>query len=308
MRVLALAVVVTILGASTALADDAAGWIERSHDAVYDSSQTVSCQTPAGQVDGVFSVAGTGVAVQAGQGSDPRVFGVNGVFASTDTPSDAIGVPTEDRAGIGIRYTSSEIAAERFEGRRTKYFNLLRDDIVRATVGFDLATGALIAMTTFNADGSVYCSIQTTSFTQPLGLVEITDPVGSEPTQRLEPVDADPAVAPASVAGFARLDTYRWRETGAASFYSDGFFSFTLLSSPQTFALDDTDASDVELAGGIYRRLFEPGRATYVWESEMGGMSIVGDLPIDIQESVLSELAPADRPGLLTRIWRRLFR
>ena len=80
------------------------------------------------------------------------------------------------------------------------------------------------------------------------------------------------------------------------------------MTAPTTFALSDSDASDVELDGGSYRRLFEPGRSTYVWESEMGGMSMVGDLPLDLQEAVLAELAPAERPGLLTRLWRRLFR
>jgi hypothetical protein len=37
-------------------------------------------------------------------------------------------------------------------------------------------------------------------------------------------------------------------------------------------------------------------------------MLIVGDLPLDIQESVRSEPEPADRPGLLARLSPRLFR
>ena len=32
---------------------------ERSHEAVFDSAQVVTCQTPDGQVDGVFEVSGT---------------------------------------------------------------------------------------------------------------------------------------------------------------------------------------------------------------------------------------------------------
>ena len=158
----------------------------------------------------------------------------------------------------------------------------------------------------FNADGSEYCRVDTTSFRQPIGLSERFAP--AEADTELERVDPDPVLAPPAVAGFVRLDTYRWRESGAASFYSDGLFSFTLLSAPTTFSLSDSDATDVELDGGTYRRLFEPGRSTYVWESEMGGMSLVGDLPLDLQEAVLAELAPAERPGLLTRLWRRLFR
>lgn len=306
MRFVSLVTVFTLLGSGLAFGDDASVWIERSHDAVFDSSQVVACQTPDGQVDGVFAVAGTGVAVEAGQGADPRVYGANGVFASTEDASKAIAIPTESRSVVATGYSSVELEGDRFDGRRTKVFNLLRDDIVRATLAFDFATGALLGMTTFNADGTEYCAVQTTAFNQPLGLTVADSPV--EPASELERIDPDPIAAPATVAGFVRLDTYRWRETGSASFYSDGFFSFTLLSSPHSFALGDSDASDVEFEGGTYRRLFEPGLSTYVWESEIGGLSLTGDLPLDLQESVLAELAPVERPGLLTRLWRRLFR
>ena len=305
MKLIACTVVFTLLGGVPAVADDAIEWIERSHEAVFDSAQVVTCQTPDGQVDGVFEVSGTGLGVQAGQGEEQRVYGANGVFSTTDS-AQAIGVPTDGNESPGSGYSSIEVASERFDGRRTKAFNLFRDEVLRATVVFDFATGALLSMSTFNGDGSEYCAVETTTFRQPIGLFEQSVPV--EADSELERIDADPVVAPSTVAGFVRLDTYRWRESGSASFYSDGLFSFTLVSAPTTFALSDSDASDVEFDGGSYRRLFEPGRSTYVWESEMGGMSLVGDLPLDLQEAVLAELAPAERPGLLMRLWRRLFR
>lgn len=305
MRLTALTVAVLMLGGAPALADGATEWIERSHEAVFDSSQIVTCQTPDGHVDGVFDVAGTGQAVQAGQGTSQRVYGADNVFATADA-SEAIAVPTAEHVELGAVYSSVEIHSDRFDGRRTKAFNLLRDDVLRASVVFDFATGALLTMSTYNADGSDYCTVETTSFSQPVGLAE--EALSVEPATGLESINADDSVAPSVVAGFVRLDTYRWRESGSASFYSDGLFSFTLVSAPTTFALSDSDASTVEFAGGTYRRLFEPGRSTYVWESEMGGMSLVGDLPLDLQEAVLAELAPADRPGLLTRLWRSLFR
>lgn len=306
MRLTAFTVAFVMLGGAPALADDATEWIERSHEAVFDSSQIVTCQTPDGQVDGVFDVAGTGQAVQAGQGASQRVYGADNVFATADA-SEAIAVPTAERDDkVGAVFSSVEVRSERFDGRRTKAFNLLRDDVLRASVIFDFATGALLTMSTYNGDGSDYCTVETTSFRQPVGMAEEAFLV--EPATGLESIDADEAVAPSAVAGFVRLDTYRWRESGSASFYSDGLFSFTLVSAPTTFALSDSDASNVDLDGGTYRRLFEPGRSTYVWESELGGMSLVGDLPLDLQEAVLAELAPADRPGLLTRLWRSLFR
>jgi hypothetical protein len=308
MKSVLMVTVFVLAGSSIAAADDAAVWIERSHDAVFESSQTVRCQTPDGQVDGVFEVTGTGYAVEAGQGVDAGVVGADGVFGSTGDSSYSISVPTDAAVGFESRYESVELASERFEGRRTKAFHLIREGVIRAEVEFDHSTGAVLSMTTFNSDGSEYCSVETTSFIQPLGFVEPVDPFASEPVGGLEPIDPDPVLAPSTVTGFSLLETYRWRRTGSVSFYTDGLFSFTLVNAPQPFVLDESDAEDVELEGGTYRRLFEPGRSTYVWESEMGGMSIVGDLPLDLQETVLAELAPVDRPGLLTRLWRRLFR
>lgn len=172
---------------------------------------------------------------------------------------------------------------------------------------FDVSSGALISMSTFNADGSAYCEVRTSSFSQPIGLSAVesmpVDVVGE-----LEQVDADPVTSPSAVAGFDRRDTYRWRDSGTATFYTDGLFSFTLVSSPEPFSLDDSDAEDVDMPTGTYQRVFEPGRATYVWESEIGGMAIIGDMPIDLQEAILADLAPSAQPNMLTRLWRRLFR
>ncbi len=300
-------IVGVLLGPVAARGDDAASWIERSHEAVFESEQSVVCQTPAGQVDGVFSVRGTGEAVIAGRGGETPVYGVAGMFASTGEGFTGIRVPMDETGSDRMEYVSVEVDGERFEGRRTRTFEMVRDGVVRTTMAFDVASGALISMITLNADGSDYCVVRTGSFAQPVGLSAV-EAMPVEVVAELEAVDVDPVTAPTSLAGFVRLDTYRWRDTGTATFYSDGLFSFTLIATPSPFALDESDAEDVVLDGGEYRRLFEPGRVTYVWESEIGGMAIIGDMPLDLQEAILADLAPSERPNMLTRLWRRLFR
>lgn len=304
MRLLLLTTAFTLIGGSVAVADEASDWISSSHEAVFDGEQMVICATPDGPVDGVFNVRGTGAGIQAGQGDGEPVYGLDGVFASSDGTPTAVGVPTtSDRPAA--EYTSIEVESERFDGRRTQAFNVFREDLLRATLVFDVGTGAMLSMSSFNADGSEYCAVRTTSFSQPLGLVDAVPAV--EVVDELVPVEPDRQTTPATLAGFERLDSYQWRDSGTATYYSDGFFSFTLVSANWEFALDDTDARDVDLPGGVYQRLFEPGRATYVWATEIGGISLVGDLPIDLQEAVLAELAPSVRPNVFTRFWRRFF-
>ena len=306
MRIIAVTLALMLFGPVAAVAQDAADWIEASHDAVFSAEQTVSCSTPDGVRDGVFSVQGSGSGVTMGRGADQQWAGSEGVF-SANSPDDtaAIAVPTDDLVERAA-YTSVAVVGERFEGRRTKTFQLSRDDLLRALISFDVSTGAVLRVITYNSDGSEYCSLDTGSFSQPIGLATPVEPPLAETS--LEPIEPDPVLAPSELAGFVRLETYRWRESGAVSFYSDGFFSFMLTNSSTPLELDDSDATDVVIGSGTYRRLFEAGQSLHVWETELGGMSLVGDLPLDLQAEVLAELPQPGRPNVLVRFWRRLFR
>lgn len=307
MRLVASTMVFVLIGPLAAVATDASTWIEASHDAVFSAKQTITCETPNGVVDGVFSVVGSGSEVVIGQGEASRWSGSDGVFSANSLDDSAIvGVPIGDSVAP-VSYSSVEIESDRFDGRRTKTFELTREELLRAVISFDVSTGAVLSVATFNGDGSEYCSVNTIEFAQPVGLpAESEDALIAEIS--FEPIEPDPAVAPSELAGFIRLETYRWRETGTVSFYSDGFFSFTLISAPVALSLDDSNARDVTLGEGTYRRLFEPGQSLHVWETERGGMSLVGDLPLDLQEKVIAELPTPGRPNMFARFWRRLFR
>ena len=171
---------------------------------------------------------------------------------------------------------------------------------------FDTATGALLAARIRNADETIYCDIRMVEFTAGAGTAEIPDAATS--TSRLEPVDSpdDPRL-PEDVAGFARLETYEWDKGGVVAYYTDGLFSFALIATDRPVVLDDSTAEAVEIDGDEYVRWFGAGQVIYVWETTNGGVTMYGDLPLDMQAGVLEGLPAPQQQGVLTRWWRSIF-
>jgi hypothetical protein len=178
---------------------------------------------------------------------------------------------------------------------------MVDEGTLRAELVLDEEVGALLRVTTFTADGRVYCERRFITF----------EP--GDPAAEAEPVepDADPDVPvvetslPEELGAFERLDVYGDEAGFLFAYYSDGFFSFAVFETPSVVTLDDPSVATVN--DRPYTRVFGPGQVTYVWETLRGGMALVGDLPPDMHQTVLSGLpAPAD-PGLFRRLWRNLF-
>jgi hypothetical protein len=104
---------------------------------------------------------------------------------------------------------------------------------------------------------------------------------------------------------FERLDVYQDEEGFIFAYYSDGFFSFAVFQTPAIVAAGS--GSLVTVGGQPYIRSSGAGDVTYAWETSSGGMALVGDLPPDMHEEVLSGLPAPEDPGLFRRLWRNLF-
>ncbi len=89
------------------------------------------------------------------------------------------------------------------------------------------------------------------------------------------------------------------------AYYSDGFFSFAVFETPSVVRLEE--GGIYEFGGFDYRRAFSPGQATYAWEARSGGMAVVGDLPPDLHDEVLTALPTPQTPNIFRRLWRSLF-
>lgn len=303
-RLLVVVAAFTLLPASPALAVELGELLEASGDAAFAAEQTISCSTPDGARDAIVrivqtehqlwvtSTADEGIEVFAGAGgwSLRRGEGVISSAAVESLGHTATPVYEVERAGPII-----------FLDRAAMRYQLDRDGVQRAELISDVETGALVASTTFNADGSAYCRRRFVSFDPgapdqvPAGLAAPTD---------IQPVDTGLGL-PETVAGFQRLDQYRDDSGLSFTYFSDGFFSFAVFEARSEVVLPGGVLAQV--GDAIYHRVSSPGQVTYVWETESGVMALVGDMPTDLQEAVLTELPPPSDPGFIRRVWRTLF-
>lgn len=304
-RLAALVGVLVLVPAAAVSAASLEELLERSHDASYSAEQTISCSTPDGLREAVVSVAQEGGEIRVGStvsGDVEIAAGFGGWTASREGGVvSSVSLESNDDQ-VEPLYVVEEDGAAIYLGRSAFAYRLMRDGTLRARLVFDVGTGALMAVTTLSSDGTTYCERRFVSFNPTAPGLES---VASAQTPNLAPVDPGETALPESVSGFDRLDLYEDEEGFRFAYYSDGFFSFAVFETPALVVLPG--GVEATLGDAVYARSFAPGQATYAWETREGGMAMVGDLPPDLHQSVLSELPEPSTPNLFRRWWRRLF-
>jgi len=304
-RLVAIVAVIVVIPASVAAASDLDDLLERSREASYSAEQIISCNTPDGLRDAVVriaqdrgdiwigSTAGGDLEVAAGSGGWTLLRGGDAVTTASVDSSDESVEPL---------YTVDDGMDSQFLGRSAMTYSLIRDGVLRAELTFDDVSGALVEAMTFLEDGSAFCKRVFISFdATPPNLTSV------DPVEGVGPEDDAVVLTdlPESIEGFERLDLYLDDDGSTFAYYSDGFFSFAVFETPTTVTLPEGVV--VEVGESVYERSFTAGQATYVWETGVGGMALVGDLPPDLHESVLASLPESETRGLLRRLWRSLF-
>lgn len=277
--------------------------LERSGEAAYTAEQTISCSTPDGPRDAVVRIVQDGEQLSFGSAADDDVEVLAGAGGwSVSSGEGVISSAAVESAGATVApvYAVERVGPIVFLDREAMRYRLHREDVKRAELIFDLETGALLASITFEADGSAYCHRQFVSFDP--GAPDLAP--GLQAATEVEPIDSGLGL-PETVAGFQRLDQYRDENGIRFTYFSDGFLSFAVFEARANVTLPG--GVEARVGDAVYHRASTPGQVTYVWETGSGVMAMVGDMPYDLQEAVLSELpAPAD-PGLFRRMWRTLF-
>ena len=300
--VVAAILVVPVLSASAA-EGDLASYFERAAAAEFSGDQVLACNTPVGlrdtaahlaQKDGVLYIT-------AGVDGAPAVSAGAGLLAITGPAGSATAVQVVAAAEPPVGYQISGTKAVTYLGRSADELTLRTGGKARVRLTFDQGTGVILRSETLNSDGSVYCTTSMTSFVSATPKV----PTGSSGDVRKLQKDTDfPAEAfPDRIGTFRRLDVYGWNHDGEMGYYSDGFFAFALYHIPGQFSVTNiTDARTWTGDLGKYSRWFRPGTVTFVWDTAEGGMALHGDLPVDIQATVLAGLPAPSRPSFFDRI------
>ncbi len=308
--VLALVVGVSSGQVVPVLAADLGDYLERAAASEYSGEMLVVCDTPDGTVaqfvqvtrsDGRLWVKTNGSEAMATDG-ELYQWAPDGTVQATRTESTA-------EWELSSRYLSTEAGRARELERPVHVVSVLEGDVERVRLHFDDATGALLRSEVRNGDRSLYCSSSFVAFSdEPRSIDASVGQATPETFEVLDLSDLEPDVLPAQVGGFSRLDVYEGPEGSTVAYYSDGVFSFTVFTARKSVEIPELDGAPVvEIDGKEYRRLFQPGLVVYVWESRAGGYALVGDLPLDLQETVLRDLPRPQRPGFLIRLWRSWF-
>lgn len=304
-RLLAAVVVLTMIPMTSAFANDLDEILERSRSAEYSAEQIISCSTPDGVHDAfvqlvqsegeirVSSRVADGVEVAAGEG--------DWVLTSSDGLVSGASVD-QAQEGAQSLYDVDDGGPVLFLGRAANVYQLQRDGELRAELVVDDRSGAIVRAVTFGSDGEVYCERRFVSINDARPESREVSPFTVEASEQTSVEDSD---LPDNVAGFERLDHYEDEDGFSFAYYSDGFFSFALFETPSRVSLPDSTV--VEYETGKYHRLYSAGQVSYAWETRDGGMALIGDLPPDLHEEVLSEMPQPDDRGLLRRWWRALF-
>ncbi len=305
-----LAVILTIasLVVPSALTGDLGNYLKRSADAQFSGEQLVTCETPDGSRDSLFDMAQDHGAVVAWSDDPSRPVataapGITATISGDDVQASAVeGTTSDDGSPL---YEVGKRTSLTYLGRPAVGVSVLREGVERVRLTVDSQTQAVVRITTLLSDGSVYCDRRMVSFQPGSSAVPASAPVLD--VEKTAPLDEVPSQLPDTMAGFHLLDTYPLQD-GTLSYYSDGFFSLgvAVTDRPVGFA-DGAQLVDISANGGRYQRSFEAGQVTVTWEASHDHLTVIGDLPPDLLDSVLEALPHPVRHGFFDRIWSRLF-
>ncbi len=304
-RVVGLVLVMLLLPITPVLAVDLDEILERSGEASYTAEQLITCTTPDGTRNAFIQLKQSQgeIRYSAVNESDVEVSSGFGGWA-LQSGGTRIEPKTAGEAELAVAevptYIVDEGSSVTFLGRPATSYELQRDGIARAQLVVDDGIGVLVSVTSFDADGAVYCQRRFISF-------DPTSPLWSSWSGTdIEAIEnSEAATLPDQLNGFRRLDFYQDESGLSFAYYSDGFFSFAVFQSTSQVILDDV--TTYELDGSEYQRQFNPGQVTYTWAVRDGWMALTGDLPPDMHEAVLAGLEEPHEAGLWRRLWRRIF-
>lgn len=293
--------------AATPVMADLGGYLERSAEAEFSGEQLVACETPDGARSSVFNLAqvdGTVVAWEAGD-EVPIVAVAPGLSVTVTGDEVEASVVEGNPVAESDLYSVGSAREITYLGRPAEEVPLMREGDERVRLVVDSATDVVVRTYTYDGDGSLYCDRRLLSFQ--LDVSDVPSVVLSAEVEAATPIDSAPEQLPETIEGFSLVDTYSLDE-GTLSYYSDGFFSagVVLTTRPITFSQND-DVVEIDLDSGEYRRSHQAGVATITWVSGAGNMAVIGDLPPDLLDALVSDLPDPVRENFFDRIWNRLF-
>jgi hypothetical protein len=294
-----------LLGAvvGAASADELEDYLAEAEEASYAGRQATWCSFLGETEFNVVSIEHAGNLLMVDNAGSEQVVGAgrNSIRGGSGIAlSGWSTVPLSDRYSVGAEENSQRLE------RNAVVVDVTEDDLLRARIWFDTATGAVLGSEVYDGSGELYRLSWLLDFDpNPRKIYEMMQDDGST----FDVVTAaDVEDLPDSVAGYERVDTYTGPDDSLHAFYADGLFSFSLfvIDGELEVSLFET-AETMKVAGAEYKWLLTPSDLWIEWSGGGHTYVLVGDLPPDHLEQVLVDLPGPSQANLLMRLWRGLF-
>lgn len=290
-------------GSAAQASDELDVYLEQADAAGYSGIQFVVTVWGDETSTGIFEVEQAGDMVVVHQGAGDSLISSGKVRAMDGRVGTAIGSWAE-RVSSG-RYTVGEPQATERLDRTARSIDVFEGALLRARLIFDGKTGAPLATEVYDGNGDLFRFATLLDFDTTMGEMADLAADGSDYDVVLAAPDTS---LPATVAGYTRVDVYDAPGEGVHAFYADGLFSFSVFDLP-----DDAgdgrfrDATTFRAGGSDYRMLLAPTDIWIMWRTPDATYVLVGDLPPDHLDQVLSGLPRPKSKSFFSRLWGGLF-
>jgi hypothetical protein len=296
--------VFAVASVGPALADDLADYLADAGEAVYSGRRVVGTTWDGFESVGIVEIQHLGGMATVDSGSSYATIG-DGRLRLDGPTGAALSFTGASPFDLDARYIVSPGGLTEHLGRSAHVLEVMEVGFLRMRMTVDTSTSAPVATEVYAQDGSVFRYSSMIEFSVSVDpAMALTD---EHPYEMMLSVDQEDL--PADAAGYQLVDVYAGPRGAKQAFYTDGLFSFSVFTTSGRVSWEA--AIDGELPytvdGYSYWRVINPTSLWVMWNAPGTTIALVGDLPPDHLEAVLSELPKPGREGWMTQMWNRLF-
>jgi hypothetical protein len=208
-------------------------------------------------------------------------------------------IPEVERYDVGA---VSDVMHMRREAQRIE---IMEGDIKRATLIVDVRTGAILLSETFNDRGRVFRTVALTDF-KPYRMYPEPEDMSSVPVQVIMHSESD--LLPDEIAGYEIVDVFPGPGGSEQGFYSDGLFGFSLFAISKRTAIEGFSESKALITDdGLYEMIPTAQDVRIRWSNRDRNFVLVGDIPPDHLDEVLSALPAPETESMIRIWWHKIF-
>jgi len=203
------------------------------------------------------------------------------------------------------RYEVGDVTTVKHMHRSALRVEVMEGDLKRATLIVDERSGAVLLSETFNGQGRVFRTVSLSEF-KPYRMYPEPEEMSSVPVQVIMHSNSD--LLPNELAGYQIVDVFPGPGGSEQGFYSDGLFGFSVFAiSKRTTIEGFADSMALVTDDGLYEMVPTAQDVRIRWADKDRNYVLVGDIPPDHLEEILTVLPAPGRDSMLKIWWRKLF-